>query len=1792
MPEVIPDWAQAVDEPPDWARDTEVPEWAAPTPLTPEQMTTLGAQIERDQSQRAAISGGMEAGTEFLTAVVNDPVGAAKAIPEIILGAATAPGRLAYDAAADVMAKVARPLGLDVQVAGPDGGSVTRVKQDYGGNLRAGMTGEDKPVDKFLASVARTNPKSATAGFVARDIAAMSPLAGIGLLPAGLAQLASAGFTVDMIRHAPALFEEYAAEINKPAVEQDPGKIAELKSGIIQTFTFAPLAGAHATRGVPQQISVALDNARRLTPEGKPRPPVDRRAAQPAEEGAPVPEWAAETVQRPDAPTVKEVAAPPLGDKPTPPKVGETTPPAAGELSASRGIPAPETAAAASPEAAAANVASASPGLPPPRVKPEILSDETAATGSRYIYAVVDGNPFEVRVATHAPGQTRGGSSRMHRKALAERFSKLPYEIDWRVENPDQIKATEIETIIRQIATKDFLAEESNIAQVTGHKEPQLEIFDPATGRFKQKALESGASRTINDSLKSAPNQIQTESQMVKSEATPPQPAAAVRPQASASPGLPPTRAAEAGPTPGAGSSPQSAIGNRQSAIEVTPRHLKEATKALRLEERPPDIFDDIEPHFRGKVKFPAADFKDTVARARGTAKERMSLTEGEPVDRVLQALALENRKYADWTADQLAEAMLAAGETRIGQRTPNPAKVRQLAEDMAVAEKEKPVDDPFAEVMEGVTGNEPELIGMGGAIPAEFKHSPQSPTSIKNAQVEIERAQRGLPPAIEPARRTFGRVWEEAMALVDAAPERQDRLIEQLRDRPRALTDVEDALLLQRQIDLQNAYGKATRDLAQAFDDAQRFPDRLEAVEMHKLQVQSLSDRLQELYDINKAAGTETGRGLAARRMLAYEDYSLARMEVEKRAANEGRPLTDGERAEITRLQQKIAETQKAFDEYQAKAEAERAERVAKEETDALINMVAKGPGYDRHVVSLADRVVNALERQAEAARERLKGKFSRTAAGVDPTILSDLAIIGASKIARGTLDFTRWSKEMVTEFGETVVPWLNQAWLRSNAQIDSMVDRVAKGKTAEKVKRGVRKEDVSGQRASIIEGIKEAAKEKRPLPEIGDYVRKLAENFVRSGIHEREPLITAVHDVLKAELDPGITRRQAMDAISGYGEFKALSTDAIKMKLRDLKGQMQQLGKLEDLQNRQPVPKTGVERRVPTNEERRLIQQVNEAKRRYGMVTTDPARQLKGALEAIKTRLTHQIADLEFQIRTKEKIVKTRTPAPFDNETKLLELRRDELKQQFEAIFPRRPRTEAQRAQTAMRAIERTIADYEMRIQAGDVSVRAAKPLITTPALEALRARREAVKAEYQELVDLLDPGRRERAALSGYKARLATATAGYADRLARGDFAPRARPERRLDNEALKLKTAHEQAKAEFHRGLIKDRLARRTIGQKIYAGVKEAVNLPRTILSSWDVSAVLRQGGFITLGHPVRALRSIGPMFRALGSERRALMIEQEILNRPNAPDYKRSKLYLAPHESLVLSAMEEQIMSRVANRVPGVRASNRAYITFLNKLRADSFDAIKASIESRGPSLSPLELQAIANYINVATGRGDLGKAAGMAEGLATVFFSPRLMASRFQLIARPLMGFRQGGETSFRVRKAMAVEYARFLAGMAVIYGLAELAGAEIEHDSRSSDFGKLRFGNTRVDPLAGLAQNTVLLTRLATGETMKRSGELRPIRGERLPYGSDTAADVIARFLRSKLSPVVGAGVDVLSGSNVVGEPTTPATVAQRLTVPLSFQDIYETMLEQGMPRGTALAMLSLFGWGIQTYE
>ncbi len=383
--------------------------------------------------------------------------------------------------------------------------------------------------------------------------------------------------------------------------------------------------------------------------------------------------------------------------------------------------------------------------------------------------------------------------------------------------------------------------------------------------------------------------------------------------------------------------------------------------------------------------------------------------------------------------------------------------------------------------------------------------------------------------------------------------------------------------------------------------------------------------------------------------------------------------------------------------------------------------------------------------------------------------------------------------------------------------------------------------------------------------------------------------------------------------------------------------------------------------------------------------------------------------------------------------------------------------------------------------------------------------------------------------------------------------------------------------------FGSDLIKAVLDKRTAWQKTVPIIEEVMNIPRTLETMADLSATLRQGVVLAAGQPVQFGQALVKEAKAVFSAKNARLVDEAIRQLPHADLAAKSKLYLAPLGQVAprVSAREEAFMGRILEKVPGlgsiVRASERAYVTFLNVLRANTFEYYAKAWEGTGKSVADYEK--LASFINHATGRGDLPSwARSSGAVLNATFFSPRYITSRLQL---PLDLF----TTTPAVRKVVARNLAAFVgAGMGIV-ALAKLGGAGTEESPISSDFGKIKIGNTRYDFWGGFLPYVRLVGQLITGKReVTKTGEVVEINRK----------DIIDTFTRSKLGPIPGLVWDLAEARTFIGEELTaenaPKILLEKL-LPMFITDIVDAIRDTGL-LGGAIALPSILGVGVQTYS
>lgn len=381
--------------------------------------------------------------------------------------------------------------------------------------------------------------------------------------------------------------------------------------------------------------------------------------------------------------------------------------------------------------------------------------------------------------------------------------------------------------------------------------------------------------------------------------------------------------------------------------------------------------------------------------------------------------------------------------------------------------------------------------------------------------------------------------------------------------------------------------------------------------------------------------------------------------------------------------------------------------------------------------------------------------------------------------------------------------------------------------------------------------------------------------------------------------------------------------------------------------------------------------------------------------------------------------------------------------------------------------------------------------------------------------------------------------------------------------------------------------------------------DVANAPKAIMASVDVSAPLRQG--LPLIHRKEWWGSIKPMFEALAKQENFDASQQAIKDRPGYLFGKEMGLKLTDLEN----HREEAYGSDLANLMPGVKRSERAYVAFLNKLRTDTFDSLVTAAVDAGHD--PKEIgKHIANYVNTVTGRGSLeslnnpitGKAFSeqldkSAKALNAVFFSPRLIASRIDML-NPRTYLDPKIPTF--VRKESLKSLASIVGFGIATNSIAHAMGASVSLDPTNSDFWKAKFGNTRMESSAGFVPYLVAMSRLMTGKTTSSTTGQSRVIGKL--YGSPSKVSMIfgvgdkynKSFMENKFSPLVGLADDIVSGrapdKNGLGGMASngySADVINRF-VPMMVNDLIDIYKDD--PNHLPLGAGAALGMGMQTYK
>ena len=147
---------------------------------------------------------------------------------------------------------------------------------------------------------------------------------------------------------------------------------------------------------------------------------------------------------------------------------------------------------------------------------------------------------------------------------------------------------------------------------------------------------------------------------------------------------------------------------------------------------------------------------------------------------------------------------------------------------------------------------------------------------------------------------------------------------------------------------------------------------------------------------------------------------------------------------------------------------------------------------------------------------------------------------------------------------------------------------------------------------------------------------------------------------------------------------------------------------------------------------------------------------------------------------------------------------------------------------------------------------------------------------------------------------------------------------------------------------------------------------------------------------------------------------------------------------------------------------------------------------------------------------------------------------------------------------------------------------LASLAWAKVSTNSNSSDFSKIKIGDTRIDLAGGFQQYIVAASRLMSGKYVSSTSGKESTLGE--GYKPTTRYDIALRTLENKEAPVASFITALLKQQDPLGEKIDlKKEIVSRFT-PMILQDMIELYKED--PSLLPLAAVGALGGGVQTYQ
>ena len=315
----------------------------------------------------------------------------------------------------------------------------------------------------------------------------------------------------------------------------------------------------------------------------------------------------------------------------------------------------------------------------------------------------------------------------------------------------------------------------------------------------------------------------------------------------------------------------------------------------------------------------------------------------------------------------------------------------------------------------------------------------------------------------------------------------------------------------------------------------------------------------------------------------------------------------------------------------------------------------------------------------------------------------------------------------------------------------------------------------------------------------------------------------------------------------------------------------------------------------------------------------------------------------------------------------------------------------------------------------------------------------------------------------------------------------------------------------------------------------------------------------------------------------------------IIDATKAEIYSRKNYLNGRYElgkKLDIKGMEEEFPTSFPSRIPVLgrffKAAEVAYEAGAMRLRADVADAMYMMAEKVGRDLkNKVTVGDINLTVNSMTGRGALPVGEEYQAIANKAFFSIKFLKANLDTLMSPLALLKD--PTSFAKQQA-AKNLLSIVSVVGSILGIAKALDPDsVSFDPRSTNFGKIKIGDTRFDITGGMSSIITLVSRIATqASTSSVTGKVTKL-GE--GYGAPTGMDVFWNFVNNKFSPIASVISDLVQQETFEGDKPTILSTAKGLTVPIIMQELASSSQNEKSANLMLILISEALGVSANTY-